>query len=423
MKSNVKIFALAFTLIITSLILPKKALAQQGNVSFQLFYDQLSPYGQWVNYSNYGYVWVPNAGADFVPYSTGGHWILTEYGWTWVSDYNWGWAPFHYGRWNFDNSYGWLWIPDNEWGPAWVTWRRADGYYGWQPMEPGISVNLSFGRPYSRSYDHWMFVRDRDFERSDINHYYVGKTDHDRIIKNSTVINKTYIDNKRRTTYVSGPAREDVQKVTGKKINPVVIQENNKPGQTLSNGQLHIYRPLVSNNNAQLKKPVPARISNLKDIRKVSGSNTQVQTKSVNPASAKKQERQPISASPSKNYEKKAQVKKPSTVVASINSSKKAQVAKQKNLKPFVNTQQHQANNVKPSTNIQQPKVSNVKPSVNTQQRQVNNAKPSVNPPQHQPNNVRPSANTQQRQAANIKPSNEMNREQPKESRPENERK
>ena len=123
-----------------------RASAQQPDVSFQVFYDQLSPYGQWIDYPNYGYVWIPDAGSDFAPYSTRGHWIITDYGFTWVSDYDWGWAPFHYGRWDYDNYYGWFWIPDNEWGPAWVSWRRADGYYGWEPMGPGISINISFGQ-------------------------------------------------------------------------------------------------------------------------------------------------------------------------------------------------------------------------------------------------------------------------------------
>jgi hypothetical protein len=39
-------------------------------VSYQSFYDQLSPYGNWVNYPGYGYVWSPNAGPDFQPYAT-----------------------------------------------------------------------------------------------------------------------------------------------------------------------------------------------------------------------------------------------------------------------------------------------------------------------------------------------------------------
>ncbi|MGC1389534.1 MAG: DUF6600 domain-containing protein [Bacteroidales bacterium] len=98
MKSIIKVSVL-FLIIIASVIFTKQASAQQSNVSFQVFYDQLSPYGDWVNYPNWGYVWIPDAGPDFVPYSTNGHWILTDFGWTWMSDYSWGWAPFHYGGW------------------------------------------------------------------------------------------------------------------------------------------------------------------------------------------------------------------------------------------------------------------------------------------------------------------------------------
>src|ERR1700754_3890356 len=71
----------------------------------QVFYDELSPYGQWVDYPDYGYVWTPNAGPDFRPYATNGYWTYSDYGWTWVSNYNWGWAPFHYGRGFYDNYY------------------------------------------------------------------------------------------------------------------------------------------------------------------------------------------------------------------------------------------------------------------------------------------------------------------------------
>jgi hypothetical protein len=282
-KSSIKILAILVALILSSGAFSKQASAQQPYVSLQVFYDELSPYGEWVNYRDYGYVWIPNEGPDFVPYSTGGHWIFTNYGWTWVSDYEWGWAPFHYGRWNYDNYYGWLWIPDIEWGPAWVNWRRADGYYGWSPMESGISLSMSFGRGYDRNNDHWMVVRDRDFERSDINRYYVNRTDHDQIFRNSTVISNTYIDNSRNTTYISGPAREDIQRVTGTTINPVVIQESNKPGQNLRNGQLSIYRPQVRKENVGGQKPAPTRIVNLNDVKSPSERNATTQPRIVNP--------------------------------------------------------------------------------------------------------------------------------------------
>ena len=268
MNRNIKKLAIVLVLAIAAFLNPTQSSAQQSRVSFQVFYDALSPYGQWVDYQNYGYAWIPDVGPDFAPYSTDGYWVNTDYGWTWVSDYEWGWAPFHYGRWAYDNYYGWLWIPDTEWGPSWVNWRMADGYYGWSPMEPGLSITLSFGRPYNSYNDHWNFVRDRDFENRDINRYFVDHSDHARIIRNSTVINTTYIDNSRHTTYVTGPAREDVQRVTGRRINPITIQENNRPGKIQNNGNLKMYRPQIEKNSRLEQKPQPGRVENIKDIKR-----------------------------------------------------------------------------------------------------------------------------------------------------------
>ena len=117
------IILLAAIICFTGMLPPMAQRANaQGSVSFQVFYDQLSPYGSWVSYPDYGYVWVPGADAGFRPYGTRGHWVYKEDGWTWVSDYSWGWATFHYGNWFYDDSYGWMWTPGYEWAPAWVTW-------------------------------------------------------------------------------------------------------------------------------------------------------------------------------------------------------------------------------------------------------------------------------------------------------------
>src|SRR5687767_12982199 len=85
-----------------------------ASISLQTFYDELDPYGQWVDDPDYGYVWVADAGLGFRPYYTRGHWVMTSYGAMWVSDYSWGWAPFHYGRWAYSSYYGWVWLPDTE---------------------------------------------------------------------------------------------------------------------------------------------------------------------------------------------------------------------------------------------------------------------------------------------------------------------
>ncbi len=107
--------------------------------AYTQFGSALAPYGTWIDDPSYGRVWVPASnvvGADFAPYYSRGHWVLTEYGWTWVSDYAWGWAPFHYGRWISLASRGWGWVPGTVWGPAWVGWRYGGGYAGWAPLPP-----------------------------------------------------------------------------------------------------------------------------------------------------------------------------------------------------------------------------------------------------------------------------------------------
>src|SRR5579871_6295154 len=81
---------------------PPPAMEEPPTVTYQTFYDELSPYGQWIDYPEYGYVWMPNVGPGFKPYATNGQWVYTEDGWTWSSGYNWGWAAFHYGRWFMD---------------------------------------------------------------------------------------------------------------------------------------------------------------------------------------------------------------------------------------------------------------------------------------------------------------------------------
>ena len=250
----------------TGLLFIKPVNAQES-VSFQLFFDNLNPYGFWTLHPDYGYVWIPDVGNDFVPYFTDGHWVYTNYGWTWISYYDWGWAPFHYGRWDWEDMYGWYWVPGNEWGPSWVVWRRANGYYGWTPMSPGLSISFSVG-VYRDRPERWIFVRDRDIVRQDFQRYHVRRSENVTIINNSTVINTTYIDNRRNTTYITGPEIEEVRTVSGRRINPVRVEDNRQPGQSLGADKLEIYRPLVRRSSTGAQKPTPSKVVDIKDIKR-----------------------------------------------------------------------------------------------------------------------------------------------------------
>ncbi len=239
--------------------------AQGASVNFQVFYDNLSPHGYWIDYPNYGYAWVPNVGPDFIPYSTGGYWTMTSYGWTWVSNYSWGWAPFHYGRWSYDSYYGWFWVPDNVWGPAWVAWRTSPGYYGWAPIGPNISITFAMGGGYAPPVDYWCYTSSQYMGQQDISNYYGPRKNTSDFVNTSTVVNNTYTDNRTQTTYIAGPKQEEVEKASGRTINPVSIKEDAKPSQKFENNELKLYRPTITKENSDKVKPT--KIADKRDIR------------------------------------------------------------------------------------------------------------------------------------------------------------
>ncbi|MGP8215455.1 MAG: DUF6600 domain-containing protein [Bacteroidia bacterium] len=232
---------------------------EQAPVSTQTFYDQLSPYGQWVNMPPYGYVWIPSAAPGFVPYSTNGHWVYTEYGWTWVSDYAWGWAPFHYGRWQNDPEYGWFWIPDIVWGPAWVCWRHCDGYYGWAPLGWGMNIRVGYYGDYGIPSAWWLFVGDRYITDRYISRYYLPRAHCDYLYAHSTVLAYTHYDDAHHVAYAMGPRREDVAAITHTPVRQIAVRPTAVPAQRYDNAHLHIYKPEVTQNNRDNTKPVPTR--------------------------------------------------------------------------------------------------------------------------------------------------------------------
>src|SRR6266542_1223659 len=150
------------------------------SVTYQQFYDALTPYGHWIDYPGFGYVWSPDI-SDFSPYYSNGFWVSTNLGWCWNSRYSWGWAPFHYGRWFYETGYGWLWAPGYEWAPAWVMWRTNPGYYGWAPLPPGVNIGVSVG--LTIPFEHWTFVDHRYLRARDFRPYVVDASKNEIIYR------------------------------------------------------------------------------------------------------------------------------------------------------------------------------------------------------------------------------------------------
>lgn len=250
MKRILKLTAVAFVLVLgSSLRNTVSAQYDYGNdrdVSYQTFYDELSPHGQWVDYPEYGYVWVPDAGDDFRPYSSNGHWVWTEnYEWMWVSDYEWGWAPFHYGRWEEDDYYGWFWVPGYEWSPAWVAWRDGGDYYGWAPIRPGININVNFNiGGYAPPDNYWCFAPRRYITSPSLFDYCVDRRRNMTIIHQTTIIINNY-NYGGGYGFRAGPRRYDAERYCGR-INPVRLRDSYNPGRTtFRNNEVNIYRPQV----------------------------------------------------------------------------------------------------------------------------------------------------------------------------------
>ena len=243
---------------------PLKSLAQTNvYVSYQAFYDDLSPYGQWVDEPQYGYVWVPNLDGDFRPYFTNGYWAMTDYGNTWVSGYPWGWACFHYGRWVYTGYYGWVWIPGSEWGPGWVAWRWGMGYCGWAPLYPGVEwgVGVDFICPD----DWWIFMHPRHLYRPRYynywrDDYWRGPRYTKKILDHSSnVINKFGND---KATYFAGPRAEDVQKVTHEPVTVYHIEQASvrEPGTKVGNTIIMYHPDKVEAVNQGGVRAVPANV-------------------------------------------------------------------------------------------------------------------------------------------------------------------
>jgi len=228
MKKKLAIILLVLAIIFS--VESKNTSEAHINVGFNLFFNALSPYGNWVSVPRYGNVWYPTAvGPHWRPY-TDGRWVLSDYGWTWVSYEPWGWAPYHYGRWVFLDYYGWGWIPGTVWAPAWVTWYTNPGYIGWAPLAPDYYFSLEIGIGFNNYHKysnynyyvpptHCVFVPSHGFLHHNVNSVVVPQSHNVKIFQEATHINNVKIVN--NNVVNRGPDVGFVERVSRTKVEKI----------------------------------------------------------------------------------------------------------------------------------------------------------------------------------------------------------
>ncbi|MCW0218920.1 MAG: hypothetical protein OJI67_11415 [Prosthecobacter sp.] len=145
---------------------------EDDNADYSMFYEELNPYGQWLEVEGYGYAWQPNLAtrSTWRPY-VDGRWVWSDHGWAWDTPEPFGWATYHYGRWVQINRRGWVWVPGREWAPAWVSWRSGDDCVGWAPLPPirrhgFTSIGYECDVNYGLSPSSYIFIEANNFGRS-----------------------------------------------------------------------------------------------------------------------------------------------------------------------------------------------------------------------------------------------------------------
>ncbi len=238
-------------------------------VEVGFFYNELSPYGEWVRHPYYGWVWFPrHVRAGWRPYSVG-RWVESDYGWTWVSYEPFGWATYHYGRWAWDRYVGWLWVPGTDWGPAWVAWQQGNGYIGWAPLPPAVGFDLrvgiqlgGFNLSFGIAPRNYAFVDERRFLDTRIGGYIVPEARNVTIIHNTTnITNYTVVDNR---VINHGVPVERVERMTGRRAQRLrVAAQTSSRASSVERDVVRIYRPaetklesvkVAKRNNAGLRR-------------------------------------------------------------------------------------------------------------------------------------------------------------------------
>jgi hypothetical protein len=210
------------------------------------FYDDLAPYGDWVENSDSNWAWKPTvqqAVPNWQPYRDDGQWEYSDAGWYWQSSYPWGWAAFHYGGWYNDPTHGWLWQPGNTWAPAWVVWRKTPSHYGWAPLPPGVSFNAAFAvqpnnyMDYGLTPSSYTFVPVTHFLSHNLTKFAAPASKSASLLANSVPASKARN---------AGMSADEVAAVTHRQITRLKLNDAAAPtsrGPEMRSQELAVYRP------------------------------------------------------------------------------------------------------------------------------------------------------------------------------------
>ena len=257
-------------------------LAPPEDASVPMFYDALSPYGNWVDIPGYGRCWQPSvvvADPGWQPYFDYGQWVYSDCGWYWLSDYSWGWAPFHYGSWFRHARLGWCWAPGHVWGPSWVCWRYDHDYCGWAPLPPGAGFSAGGGLTFhghgvwdrddlGLRPSHYHFVAWNHFQDRQLRPYQLPPKEAARVFAGATV--STRIIGDAHTVFNNGLPPSRVVAATHRPLHTVALRESTAPAAGVGRAErfeagrqtLAVYRPrLVPNPRPSRSGVIPVGAS------------------------------------------------------------------------------------------------------------------------------------------------------------------
>ncbi len=256
-----------------------------NTVSFQSFYDVLSPMGEWIqitkedidddlsdgegeglnNYTAYTdeeflFILKHDVEKSWKPY-VNGKWEYTDHGWLWISSDKWGNSTYNYGRWWNSPKYGWVWLPGYTWAPAWVKWKvtNDDKYVGWVALSPKAKWNSSKGitddtYKYKNKDNEWVFVENNNFAGDISNDKTVKQSENSALVKNSFTI--TDIKTEDDKIVNTGPDVNRMEEKTGKKFrkrNIKFSRDNNTS--VIGENDITIGKHKFDRQNGQKDKP------------------------------------------------------------------------------------------------------------------------------------------------------------------------